>query len=139
MSEIRPRVAQQFVVAALLLTAGCSSFTTPSNLTGPWGGEHIALVVTDTGSTVELDCASGTITEPLALDAVGKFDATGTFTPGHGGPIRQGETSDSHPARYTGQVKGSMMTLTIVETDSGTNIGTFTLQRGVAARVFRCL
>ena len=139
MAEIRSCVAQRFLVAALLLTAGCSSFTTPSDLTGPWGGEHIALVVTDTGSTVEFDCASGTITEPLALGPIGKFDATGTFTPGHGGPILQGETPDSHPARYTGQVKGNTMTLTIVETDSGTNLGTFTLQRGVAARVFKCL
>lgn len=139
MSGLRSRVVFSCFALLLPLGMGCSSFAAPSDLTGSWGGDHISLVVTDTGSSAEFDCASGTISAPLVPDDAGKFAANGTFTPGRGGPILQGDTLPSHPARYTGQVTGNTMTLGIVETDSGTNIGTFTLQRGASAHVFRCL
>ena len=139
MSELRARVVVSCLVALLPLGVSCSSFAAPSDLTGSWGGEHISLVVTDSGATAQFDCASGTIDAPLVPDDAGRFVAPGTFTPGRGGPILQGDTLPSHPARYTGQVKSNTMTLTIVETDSETNVGTFTLQRGASAHVFRCL
>ena len=57
----------------------------------------------------------------------------------HGGPVRDGEVADVHPAEYTGEVRGNRMTLTVRETDSGTVVGTFTLTRGANARIVRCL
>jgi len=88
---------------------------------------------------MEYDCAAGRITEPLRPDADGAFSATGTHTPGHGGPIRIDEIELRRPARYTGRVAGDRLTLTVVMTDSAVTVGTFELVRGRSARVFKCL
>lgn len=129
------------VSVAALLAAGpaCPQPFGSGDLTGPWGGEHIALVVTDAGAAVEYDCAHGTIDGPVRAAAAGRFAASGTHVREHGGPIREGEAPDTHPADYTGQVRGDRMTLTVRETDTGVAVGTFTLRRGADARVFKCL
>jgi hypothetical protein len=106
---------------------------------GTWGGDHISMAVTDGGANIEYDCAHGTIDQPLILDANGHFDATGIHVFEHGGPVYANEEPDAHPARYTGQVIGTTMTLTIVTTDQNRTIGTFTLTFGKEARVFKCL
>src|SRR5215211_7025508 len=106
----------------LLLLLGASA-TCRGSLTGPvspgdWGGEHIGLVVTANGATIEYDCAIGTIdTQLIATD--GSFSASGTHTRGHGGPIRQDEIPDKHPTRYEGRVDGETMILDVTLTDSG--------------------
>ena len=126
----------------LLLLLGASancrgSLTGPVN-PGDWGGEHIGLVVAANGATIEYDCASGTIDEPLVASD-GLFSAAGTHTRGHGGPIRQDEVQDKHPARYDGRVDGETMTLDVTLTDSGEKLGRYTLVRGRSARVIKCL
>ena len=127
-------------VAALLATGPvCPQPFGSSDLSGNWGGEHIALAITDVGATVEYDCAHGTIDAPVRPAAAGRFTASGTHVREHGGPIREGELPDVHPAEYAGQVRGDVMTLTVRETDTGTTIGTFKLTRGADARVLKCL
>ncbi len=126
----------------LLLLLGASA-TCRAALTGPvspgdWGGEHIGLVVTARGATIEYDCASGTIDETIVATD-GLFSASGTHTPGHGGPIRQDEIPDKHPARYEGHVDGDTMILDVTLTDSGEKLGRYTLFRGRSAQVFKCL
>jgi hypothetical protein len=126
----------------LLLLLGASA-TCRGSLTGPvsrgdWGGEHIGLVVTTNGGTIEYDCASGTIDEEL-IARDGLFSASGTHIRGHGGPIRQDENPDKHPARYDGQINGETMTLDVTLTDSGEKLGRYTLVRGKPAQVFKCL
>src|SRR5262249_44166236 len=74
--------------------------------TGTWGGEHIILEVSGKGAEVEFDCAHGKITEPMALNRHGDFDVAGTFSPEHGGPVRQDEAENLKPARYSGHVEG---------------------------------
>lgn len=131
-----------FQATALLVTltaATCNPVETTGDIRGPWGGEHIALLVNDTGSTIEYDCASGSIAGAIRPGDDGRFENAGTHIRGHGGPSREGEIPDAHPARYTGRIEGNMMTLTVREADTGTEIGTFKLERGVSARVFRCL
>jgi|ERR687883_828667 hypothetical protein len=105
---------------------------------GVWGGEHIRLEVTGSGATVEYDCAHGMIAEPLTLDSQGRFDATGTHTREHGGPVRRDDTPDSSPARYTGRVEGQTMTLTVTLPDAGTDVGTYTLTQGSEGRIRKC-
>jgi len=105
---------------------------------GEWGGEHMGLVVSDSGAVADFDCAHGRIDEAIAPDAGGAFEARGVFVREHGGPIRQGEREDSHPAVYTGQVKGDKMTVTIVLVDTHETVGTFTLERGSSGRVVKC-
>ena len=126
----------------LLLLLGASA-TCRAALTGPvspgdWGGEHIGLVVTANGATIEYDCASGTIDETIVATD-GRFSASGTHTRGHGGPIRQDEIPDKHPALYEGHVDGDTMTLDVTLTDSGEKLGRYTLFRGRSAQVFKCL
>lgn len=135
--------ARRLAVAAVLiivLGAGtCSPIPTGPIPPSEWGGQHIGMVVLASGATIEYDCASGTIDEPLIADSRGAFTARGTHTRGHGGPVMIGETPDRHPARYSGSTDGKSMTLTVTMTDSGENVGTFTLIRGASPAVFKCL
>lgn len=106
---------------------------------GEWGGQHIGLVASDTGASIEYDCAAGTITGPLRLASRGEFDWRGVHFPGHGGPARIDERVEAHPARYTGRVNGESMTLTLILLDDSQPPQTFTLTRGANAAVFKCL
>lgn len=107
---------------------------------GPWSGEDSALIVTASGATATFECASGAITEPLRLDAAGRFDLAGWFAAESGGP---GTTDTPEPltlpARYRGRVVDSQMTLSLVLTDSGTRHGPFRLQLGGTAAPEQCL
>ncbi len=46
---------------------------------GVWGGEHIRMDVTDSGADIEFDCARGSISQRLVLDAQGRFKLQGTY------------------------------------------------------------
>jgi hypothetical protein len=120
---------------------GCSlSGPSPSDgapVTGAWGATHAALTLTDTGGTIEYDCAGGALRSPIRPDAAGRFAIDGVHVRGHGGPVRIGEVPDSLPARYVGRVRGDHMTLRVlVGVDT---LGPFELQRGAEPRLFRCL
>jgi hypothetical protein len=104
-----------------------------------WGGTSIRLDVTSQGATIEYDCAHGSIDEPLVADRDGRFIVSGTHVREHGGPIRQDEPPDRHPARYEGRLTGETMRLTITLTDLQQGIGTFTLTRGATGRLLKCL
>ena len=106
---------------------------------GVWGGDHIAMTITESSVHIELDCAHGDVPGSIAIDARGQFTVAGTFVREHGGPIRVDETIDAHPAMYTGSVSSNTMTLTIQQTDTNQTIGTFTLVRGTQGRIVKCL
>ena len=108
-------------------------------ITGDWGGDHAGLIATPDSGTLEYDCAAGRITEGLRPLGDGSFTASGTHTPGHGGPIRIDEVLPRRPARYTGRIDGDHLTLTVVMTDSAVTVGTFDLYRGRSPHVFKCL
>lgn len=48
------------------MNANASTASQSRDLRGAWGGEHIAMEVTDPGATIEYDCAHGRITEKIA-------------------------------------------------------------------------
>jgi len=131
------------VILSVLLVAiwGACATAAPAKktLTGSWGGPHIGLEITGETARIEYDCAQGTIDEPIVLDRAGRFEATGTHTAEHGGPVRQGEEPEARPARYKGKLNGKTLTLTVILTDSGENAGTFTLTLGAAPRLVKCL
>ena len=107
--------------------------------TAIWGGERIQLNVTTRGGTTEYDCGHGTIDQPIDLDRDGRFSVTGTHVFEHGGPVREDEPPDRHPARYDGRVNGDAMTLTVTLTDNKQDVGTFALRRDIAPRLHKCL
>jgi hypothetical protein len=106
---------------------------------GTWGGEHIAMEVSEKGADVEFDCAHGQITQPMALDLRGDFDVAGTFTPEHGGPVRRDENTPPASTRYTGHAAGDTMTLVVILGKEGKEkLGPFTLTRGARPNLRRC-
>lgn len=106
---------------------------------GDWGGEHISLKLTGGGGSFELDCAHGTIDEPLSTGGDGSFDVRGRLVMERGGPVVEGERPDSHPARFTGRVDGQRMTMRIVLTGSGESVGDFSLEHGRDPQLTKCL
>lgn len=136
------RLRMNLAIAAMSAAVSAASCATeiPDRIpSGDWGGQHIGMVVSDTGALIEYDCAAGRITEPLRLDERGHFQWTGVHIPGHGGPVREDEQVESRPARYTGNATSDRMTLTLTLVDSTQPAQTFTLVRGGAAGVFKCL
>jgi hypothetical protein len=133
--------ARALIVLGVVACFSCGDLTSgPSRLpAGAWGGDHASLSVTDTSTHLELDCAHGDIPAVPTLDRQGQFQVAGTYTREHGGPIRQGEIPDSHPAMYSGLVASKTMTLTIRLSDANESIGPFTLVSGSLGRVFKCL
>jgi hypothetical protein len=123
-----------------LLALGCMSGlnTKPGEVVvGEFGGVHVGLALTETGGTIEYDCARGGLFSAVRPDASGRFDVSGTHVREHGGPTRVGEVPDSQPARYVGRFRGDRLTLQVfVGADT---LGTFELRRGEPARIFRCL
>jgi hypothetical protein len=105
---------------------------------GSWGGEHISLEVTGEGAIAEYDCAHGTISERIFLDRRGHFSISGTHIQEHGGPVREGQQSNSIPVVFTGRVTGKRMSLTVKRRDSGERIGFFTLVYGQEASLVKC-
>src|SRR6266508_1418406 len=87
--------------------------SSPNQLsTGTWGGNHVNLEIADGKSSLEFDCASGTISEPIMLDSNGRFEVSGFYMREGPGPVRQGGNSQSR-AIYSGVVKDDTMTLSI--------------------------
>jgi hypothetical protein len=132
------RAAMLMVVGAI--AAGCAAgigVAPGVPLTGAWGGRGISLSLTETGGTVEYDCAHGTISSPLVPDDAGTVRATGVHVREHGGPVRDGEPVDSSPAIFVGRVQGAALNLrVIVGTDT---LGGFLAGQGATPQLFKCL
>lgn len=102
-----------------------------------WGGQHVELEVTPEGAKLEFDCASGTISKPVQVDAGGKFKVTGTFTRERPGPVMR----DGNPpatATYSGSIEGNTMKLTITSGAQNESQGDYVLDRGKPGRVVKC-
>jgi hypothetical protein len=138
----RVRSILRLTSAVVLLGAAratCPEATPERVPDGNWGGEHVGMVVTDTGATLEYDCAEGRVTGPLRLESDGSFTWVGTHYPGHGGPIRIDEPANAHPARYTGHATSTTVQMTLEVLDMPGTVMTFTMKRGADPHVFKCL
>jgi hypothetical protein len=125
-------------LAVAILAASCSdSPTEPSALLGEWGGPRALLTLTAEGAVVEFDCAHGAWTAPLRPDRRGRFDVPGYFVQEHGGPIREGEVEVRRPVVYSGEVEGARLTFAF--TVEGQALGPYTVARGRAAGLVKCL
>jgi hypothetical protein len=135
------------IVAMLvgLVTPGCATgvrATEPAQVesalkSGPWGGQHIAITVAQSGMDIEFDCGKATVTGAIDTDRDGAFTATGTFLQERPGPTTPGGPPQ-RPMRLSGTVKGDDMQVKIVLTDRDEDVGTFTLSFGGAARLTKC-
>jgi hypothetical protein len=105
---------------------------------GTWAGDHVSLTVSETGATVEFDCAHGTLDGPLRLDQSRAFNVAGTFVR-EGGPIRLDPPPVTIPARYAAVVDGGSMMLTVTTNDQPQSIGPYALKLGATPRLTKCL
>jgi hypothetical protein len=105
---------------------------------GTWGGEHVALTVTDAGAHAEFDCASADITQPLTVDRGGRVAVEGVYVREHGGPVRLGEEPDRPRALFSGRLDGKILTIDITLIESKEIIGHFTVTLGSQPRVRKC-
>jgi hypothetical protein len=135
----RIRTAAVVVFATMSATAARCTYDPPHVLDGTWGGEHMGMVVSDSGARIEYDCAAGAITEPLLVSSDGNFSWRGVFYPGHGGPAMIGEVPEPHAAQYSGRVTGNTMLIVLRVTDSLNITQSYTLTRGGNPSIVRCL
>lgn len=135
----------QSIVCLILLTAGMLRSVTAGEQkskrlpVGSWGGQGIRLETSDSGASIEYDCAHGSIDQPISVDETGRFDVKGLHSRERGGPVREGDQAKGEPVRYVGQTDGDTMTLTVRFVNRDETIGTLTLVRGKPGRIRRCL
>ena len=94
--------------------------------------------VTARGATIEFDCGSGTIDGPIVLDRRSRFSARGTFTRGHGGPVRNDETNTGVAAIYSGKIVDDRMSLKITLAAPARTVITYDLTFGQMVKLRRC-
>jgi len=104
-----------------------------------WGAQGLELIVGSAQASAEFDCASGVVPGPLVLDGSGRFETLGVITLGQGGPVRDDQQPDVHPARYRGVYSDGILTLDIRITDLDRDVGTFQLRRGASGTLVKCL
>ncbi len=107
---------------------------------GSWGGEHVRMEVTETGATIESDCAHGTIDHAITTEAGGRFKAKGSYVRERGGPEREEEREGrGTPVVYTGRTDGKTMTLSVRLSATNEEVGSFTLTLGRKVRLTKCM
>ena len=127
------------VLCPALLCACVTLSPAPATLpVGKWGGTHVGLSLASTGGTLEYDCAAGTIEAPVPVQPDGTFTAVGTHTPGWGGPEIEGQVLPTFRVRYSGRLRGDVMSLR-GDVENGVTLGPFTLRRDAEPIIFRCL
>ena len=135
-----PKARYSLVLLFLVLLCGAAlvySRMTQRIPRGVWGGTHIHMDVGERSATIEYDCARGEIAGPLTVDGQGKFRLPGTFTAERGGPIRADDEPRAQPATYSGEIKGTTMTLTL-KVSGVDETETFTLEKGKQGELFKC-
>jgi hypothetical protein len=103
---------------------------------GEWGGPHARLDVQVEGARLELDCAHGTIDGAMVLGRGGRFRAKGRLQR-EAGPAMAEDEAEGRPAEFTGMLKGSVLTLTIL-TEDRLELGPFKLELGARAELVKC-
>lgn len=119
------------------MSTAVSSAVPAGPVLGDWAGDHLRLVLSASGGRLDLDCASGTISDPVQAGSNGKFAATGTFEQHQAGPQRADAATKPASARYSGEIQNGVMTLTIWP-DGASTPNIFTLRLGATVKLRSC-
>lgn len=121
MSSPTARRSTVFVAVVAILGA-CSStrpYVPPADgliALGTWGGDSAGLIVGDTATHVHIACTFGDVSGRIRVSATGEFDVSGSYML-RAFPVAIGPTV---PARFTGRVDGSVVTMTVTVNDTVT-------------------
>jgi len=124
------------IVFAAIALLGCGSSLHPLEplLVGTWGGDNAGLIATDSSAHVHIGCTVGDVHQQLVADSAGRFDVPGIYNitayPVYRGP--------DHPARFSGQIVGREMSLTVTLTDTAVTLGPVLLTFGKEPRMGPC-
>jgi hypothetical protein len=123
-------------ILAMVSILACSAATSARirEVSGTWGGDNAGMIVTNTDVHVHIGCTLGDAVGPIHPDADGRFEATGTYNV-DAYPVDRGIT---HPATFSGQVIGQMMTLTVSLSDTARVLGPVTLIYGKEPKMGPC-
>ncbi|HEV7388307.1 MAG TPA: hypothetical protein VGN73_06835 [Gemmatimonadaceae bacterium] len=127
------RIRLVSLVFALLACSAATS-TPTTGIVGTWGGDNAGMIVTGTDVHVHIGCTLGDAVGPIATDANGRFEATGTYNV-DAYPVDRGIV---HPARFSGQIVDQTMTLTVTLTDTARVLGPVTLIYGKEPKMGPC-
>jgi hypothetical protein len=122
--------------AATIVAFACySSPSAPvSEITGTWGGDDAGLIASDTSAHVHIGCTLGDTKTVIRPNSYGHFDVEGQYNV-DAFPVDRGIF---HPARFTGDVRGVELTLTVTLTDNGRVLGPVVLTRGKEPKMGPC-
>jgi hypothetical protein len=125
------------VILAAIALLGCGpSLHQPLEplLVGTWGGDNAGLIATDSSAHIHIGCTVGDIHQPVVADSSGRFDVPGIYNitayPVYRGP--------DHPARFSGQIVGRVMSLTVTLTDTAVTLGPVKLTFGAEPKMGPC-
>jgi hypothetical protein len=115
-------------ILSIFVVLACPTSTSPAitEIVGTWGGDNAGLIVNDTDVHVHIGCTLGDALGPIHPDANGRFESNGTYNV-DAYPVDRGIV---HPARFTGQITGQTMALTVSLTDIARVLGPVTLIYG---------
>ena len=120
--------------AALILACASTSGTPITEVSGTWGGDNAGLIATDTSAHVHIGCILGDTKGKIIADLDGHFSISGCYNV-DAYPIDRGIY---HPAQFSGVITGRSMTLTVVLTDTGRQLGPVTLILGKEPQMGPC-
>ncbi len=128
------------ILAMIAMTASPSDAATKAKtLSGVWGGDRMILTMRPKSGEIDMDCASGTISSKIILDAKGRFVVRGTFEQHFPGPVRAEDfAARGKPVAYSGQVVGNTLKLAITRPGSA-ETQNYTLRQGEKPKLVRCL
>jgi len=132
------RLAAWGALGAALLVTACSNPVDPLDAVGEWNGEGAHAVIDASSARFEFDCAHGRSDVPLLLDGDGRFRVDGVWVP-EGGPVGEGTPREEFATVYHGRVDGDTMTLAVDILPLDVTAGPYTLQRGSAPFLRKCL
>lgn len=133
------RSSNRILLGGLLMaTLTAAAANPPGVVQGQWGGDQMRLVVDTQGGHLTAACADGSFSGPITLAADGSFQVSGVFDQHTPGPQRADEAASHAQARFSGEIRNGVMTLSILRAGAS-DAQVFNLRRGQAAKIVRCL
>ena len=116
-----------FLALAALSSCESTQAVRPGPLaSGVWGGDGAGLIADDSSAHVHIRCTYGNVHQAIVADRDGRFDVPGEYNI-RAYPVDAGIF---HPARFTGTIQQSTMTLLVTLTDTAVTLGPVSLTYG---------
>jgi hypothetical protein len=134
-------ILNRLLFALAICTVGCNRAFSPGEpLVGTWGGNGVSASLTASGGGLSFVCGEASLDAPLVPDSRGRVSSTGMASPVGGAARPIDYVPEMHPVRFSGDVDGPKLTLTLIRTDiaNAERGGPYVLYRGKPGDVNGC-